>query len=168
MCEVTFCLLLCLRPAELIWCKSDRPLVLGVPVWSWKILDAKGVFPHGLFDFKANPFLPLVVPVWIVFPTSPRTRLGVIKGALLDWKDFAATKPLPVQKAIHIKQVINLNNWIQTLSSPNRTFKYFFKTVIHGIVSLSRGINRKNRLRQIIPFASSVPMYSLLRSSLWT
>ena len=95
--EVCFCLLLCLRPTELICCKSGSPLVVGVPVWLWKLFVAKGVFPYGWWGLSASPFLAFAVPGWMVFPTSPSARLGVAKGALLDWKDFEAPKLLPVQ-----------------------------------------------------------------------
>ena len=104
--DFTFCLpfvfswevalFLLLRPAEHICCKSGRPLMLEVPFWSWMILVASGVFPQSLLGFISGPFLPLAVPGWIVLPRSPRARLGVVKGALLTWKDFAGPKLLPV------------------------------------------------------------------------
>lgn len=91
-----FCLLLCFIPAELICCKSGFPLADGVRVWSWKIFVVVGVFPISLFGFKASPFLEFEAAGFRVFPTSPRARLGVVKGTLLDLKDFAAPNFLPV------------------------------------------------------------------------
>lgn len=91
-----FCLLLCFTPAELICCKSGSPLVAGVPVRPWKILVVVGVFPTSLLGFNASPFLAFAAAGCMVFPTSPSARRGVVNGALLDWKDFAAPNFLPV------------------------------------------------------------------------
>ena len=93
-----FCLLLCLRPAELICCKSGSPLVAGVPVRPWKIFVVVGVLPTSLLGFNASPFLAFVVAGWMVLPRSPSARRGVAEGALFCWKDFAAPKLLPAHQ----------------------------------------------------------------------
>ena len=98
-----FFLLLCLRPAELICCNSGSPLVAGVPAQSWKIFVVVGFVPTSLLGFNASPFLAFAVAGLMVFPTSPRTRRGVVRGALSDWKDFAAPKLLPVYQYLDIK-----------------------------------------------------------------
>ena len=98
-----FFLLLCLRPAELICCNSGSPLVTGVPAQSWKIFVVVGFVPTSLLGFNASPFLAFAVAGLMVFPTSPRTRRGVVRGALSDWKDFAAPKLLPVYQYLDIK-----------------------------------------------------------------
>lgn len=100
-----FFLLLCLRPAELICCKRGSPLVAGVAARSWKMFVVVGFMPTSLLGFNASPFLAFAVAGLMVFPTSPRARRGVAKGALSDWKDFLAPKLLPVYQYLDINVV---------------------------------------------------------------
>ena len=48
----------------------------------------------------------------MVFPRSPSARRGVVKGALVDWKDFAAPKFLPMYKEFFVSQLQHLQHLI--------------------------------------------------------
>jgi len=52
--------------------------------------------------FNASPFLAFTVAGLMVFPTSPRARRGVVKGALSEWNDFVAPKFLPAYQNLDI------------------------------------------------------------------